>query len=94
MDITNKYNIKYRIKTNYTYYNFSYLLVFPHSIDDDDYIITATNSDSQIIDESATKIYSLNNGHFIKYFKYLINESQINYLLSWYNETNQQYFII
>ena len=46
-----------------------------------------------IIDKSSTKIYSLNNGQFIKYINNT-NNNHIYYLLSWYNKKNNKYYII
>ena len=65
-DITNNYNIKYQINTKYDKCIWSCLLVFPHN-NNDNYIITSTESTSNDNDKSATKIYSLNNGNFVKY---------------------------
>ena len=48
------------------YMIYSCLLIFPDNIDDN-YIITSTLCESDDNDKSATKIYSLNNGQFIKY---------------------------
>ena len=91
-DITNNYNIKYQIDTKYGGYIYSCLLIFPHNIDDN-YIITSTYNTFDDIDKSSTKIYSLNNGKFIKYINNTNNNS-INYLLSWYNKKNNKYYII
>jgi len=91
-DISNNYNIKYQINTIYNKYIYSCLLVFPHN-NNDDYIITSTNSNFSDNDKSATKIYSLNYGNFIKYINNTNNIS-INYLLSWYNKKNNKYYII
>ena len=91
-DITNNYNIKYQIDTQYKDDIYSCLLIFPHNIDDN-YIITSTCNESKDIDKSATKIYSLNNGQFIKYINNT-NYNTIYYLLSWYNKRNNKYYII
>ena len=91
-DITNNYNIKYQINTKYNPYINSCLLVFPHNIKDN-YIITSTCNISNDNDKSATKIYSLNNGNFIKYINNTNNKS-IFYLLSWHNKKNNKYYII
>ena len=45
------------------------------------------------MDKSSTKIYSFNNGEFIKYINNTNNNS-IYYLLSWYNKKNNNYYII
>ena len=86
------YNIKYQIDTKYGMEIYSCLLIFPHNIDDN-YIITSTFNKSDDIDKSSTKIYSLNNGKFIKYINNTNNNS-IWYLLSWYNKKNNKYYII
>ena len=91
-DITNNYNIKYQIDTNYGGSIYSCLLIFPNNIDDN-YIITSTFSKSYNNEKSATKIYSLNNGKFIKYINNTSNY-HIYYLLSWYNKMNNKYYII
>jgi len=91
-DINNNYNIKYKINNKYNYYIYSCALVFPHN-NNENYIIISTNSISNDNDESATKIYSLNNGNFIKFINNTNNNS-IWYLLSWYNKKNNKYYII
>jgi len=91
-DITNNYNIKYQFNTNYNNNILSCLLIFPHN-KNDNYIITSTYSFSKNNDKSATKIYSLNNGNFIKYINNT-NNIYIYYLLSWYNKKNNKYYII
>ena len=91
-DITNNYNIKYQINTKYKKIIYSCLLIFPHNIDDN-YIITSTVNKSVNIDKSSTKIYSLNNGEFIKYINNT-NNNKIYYLLSWYNKKDYKYYII
>ena len=91
-DITNNYNILYNINTNYGDDIYSCLLIFSNN-DNNNYIITSTYNTSSNIDKSSTKIYSLNNGKFIKY----INNSNnyiIYYLLSWYNIKDNKYYII
>ena len=91
-DITDNYNIKYQIDTKYNYYIYSCILVFPYN-NDENYIITSTCSTFNDNDKSATKIYSLNNGNFIKYINNT-NNNYIYYLLSWYNKNNNRYYII
>jgi len=91
-DITNNYNIKYQIDTKYGGNIYSCLLIFPHN-NNDNYIITSTFNKSDDNDKSATKIYSLNNGQFIKYINNT-NNNTIFYLLSWYNKKNNKYYII
>ena len=64
-DITNNYKIKYQIDTKYKNDIFSCLSIFHHN-NNDNYFITSTINTSDNNDNSATKIYSLNNGKFIK----------------------------
>jgi len=91
-DINNNYNIKYNIYTKYNSDICSCLLVFSHN-NNDNYIITSTFGNSNDNDKSSTKIYSLNNGNFIKYINNT-NNIYIYYLLSWYNKKNNKYYII
>ena len=91
-DINNNYNIKYNINTKYNDLIGSCLLIFTHN-NNDNYIISSTCSTSNDNDISATKIYSLNNGIFIKYINNT-NNNKIWYLLSWYNKKNNKYYII
>ena len=97
-DISNEYNIKYQIESNYEINAakgisiFSCLLVFPEN-NNDNYIVISTNNISKDIDKSATKLYSMNDGNFSKN----INNSNnygIMYLLSWHNKKNNKYYII
>ncbi len=73
-------------------YIYSCLLIF---LNNNNYIITSifNYSGDQDNDESATKIYSLNNGKFIKYINNT-NNNEIFYLLSWYNKKDNKYYII
>ena len=45
--------------------------MFPHN-SKDNYIITSTYNESENVDKSATKIYSLNSGEYIKYLYFII----------------------
>jgi len=76
-DITNNYNIKYKINTKYGHQIHSCLLIFPYN-SDDNYIITSTYNDSGKDEDSSTKLYSLNNGNFIKYIN---NKIIIQYII-------------
>ena len=91
-DISNNYKIKYQIDTKYAGHIYSCLLIFPHNIDNN-YIIISTFNKSNDNEKSAKKIYSLNNGEFIKYVNNS-NKNNIYYLLSWYNKNNNKYYII
>ena len=59
----------------------------------DNYIITSTYNKSGKNEDSATKIYSLNDGKFIKFINNT-NNNAVYYLLSWYNKKNNKYYII
>ena len=91
-DITNNYNIKHYINTLYNKDISSCLLFFQTNINDD-YIITSSNYIGNHVKTSGTKIFSLNNGKLIKY---IINSNNYytGYLLSWYNKTNNKYYLI
>ena len=91
-DITNNYNIKYKINTEYENNDdiFSCLLVFPHN-NNDNYIITSIASNFNGNNKPAIKIYSLNNGSFVKNINIY---NRINYLISWHNKKNNKYYII
>ena len=90
-DITNNYNIKYKIDTHYKDYIFSCLLVFPHN-SDDNFIITSSKYNNKY-DGLGTNIYSLNDGKLIRFIREC-HKNDIRYLLSWYNKKNQKYYII
>ena len=91
-DIINNYKIKHQIDTKYEKEIYSCLLIFPHNLNDN-FIITSTVDESNDIDKSSTKVYSLSNGQFIKNIK-KTNNNSIYYLLSWYNKNNNKYYII
>ena len=91
-DISNNYDIKYKIDTNCNNSIYSCLLLFPYN-NINNFIVISTCSISKDIDKSATKIYLLNNCNFVKYIKNSNNE-YIYYLLSWYNKINDKYYII
>ena len=56
-------------------------------------IISSTWNTSEDPTYSATKIYSLNNGEFIKYINNT-NSEKIYYLLDWHNQKNKKYYIV
>jgi len=89
--ITNNYEIKYKINVNYGRPILSCLLSFPnHS---NNFIISSTSNISEDPEYSGTKIYSLNDGKFIRYINDS-NSEKIYYLISWYNKKNKNYYII
>ena len=91
-DITNNFNIKHKINTNYDNNIYSCLLIFPKN-SEDNYIITSTYNDSGKDEDSASKLYSFNIGNQIKYFNNS-NNNHIYYLMSWYNKMKKKYYII
>ena len=91
-NITNNFETNFRIQTKYKDYIFSCLLVFPKNIIQN-YIITSTCNISDNEDESATKVYSLNTCKFIQNMRNTKNK-KINYLLSWFNKNDNNYYII
>ena len=100
-DLTLNYNIKYKIDTKYENLSiYSCLLLLCNNYYDTDnnkynenYIITSTRNSSKELDKSATKIYSLYSGEFIKSIKNS-NNNNILYLLPWYNKENNNFYII
>ena len=93
-DINNNYKIKHKIKTNYGHDIYSFLLFF--NVKDgqnnyNDYIITSTFNHSGNDEDSATKIYSFEDGKFIKNIN-KTNNISIFYLLPQINNNN--YYII
>ena len=92
-DISENYNIKYQINTGYKYGKniYSCLLVFLDNINDN-FIVTSIKGISDD-NNSATKIYSFNNGEYIRYIKDS-SLNAINYLLYWHNKDNNKFYII
>ena len=85
-DITDNYNLKHKI--NVTFYCISScLLVFPHFMKESYLLVSSSNYN----EKSNIKIYSLNNGTFLKY---LNNADKTYFLLLWYNMNNSSYYII
>ena len=91
-DISNNYKIKHKLLTNYKSTIYSCLLIFPKDINNN-FVITSTYNLSNEPEYSATKLYSLDNGKYIKHINNTNNE-KIYYLLSWYNNQNNKYYII
>ena len=87
-DITNNYNIKHKIVINNFRVIWSCLLLFPHNIEDN-YIIISNDKTGEY-----TKIYSLENGNFLKNIRNNEGKYYLCYLLSWYNKNDEQYYII
>ena len=92
-DISNNYKLKYSINTKYGHDIYSCLLIFPNNTYNN-YIVTSSFNNSGNNENSATKIYLLNDEYkFIKYIN-KTNTKRIYYLLSWYNKKNNKYYII
>ena len=94
-DITQNYEMKYKINTFYSKHGLIYscLLVFPNN-QNDNFIITSIDSCEHFNNEkTTTKIYSLDNGEFIRDIKNT-SDVDIYYLLSWYNKIDKNYYII
>ena len=90
-DISNNFSLKYTINTQYNDIIYSCLLMFDNN---DGYIITSTYGVSDDNEQSATKIYSLENkGEFVNYINNTNNNS-VYYLLSWMNKKNNKNYII
>ena len=93
-DIINNYEIKQKIDTNYEDDIYSCLIYFSEENDiNQNYVITSTYSTSNDIQNSATKIYSLEKGEYIFHIKES-NYDNIYYLLLWYNKQNNKNYLI
>jgi len=88
--ITDNYNIKNIIKTDYNYYLYSCLILF--NINQKNIIITST-TDTSPNDISCSKIYSLDNNNFINNIKDT-NQNASLYILFWYNIYNSEEYLI
>ena len=101
-DVSRDFSIKYQINTNYESHSsiFSCLILLSNNYYEDtysynfnNYVITSSRNNTKEIDKSATKIYSLNNGEFIRYINNS-NKNNIFYLLVWYNKIDKKFYII
>ena len=90
--ITKNYKLLHNIDTKYSGVSYGCFLAFPPNMDKS-FILTSTKHYSYDDEKSATKIFSLNDGQFIKYIKDS-NNFQVIYLLSWINKNNNKYYII
>lgn len=81
----------HKIQTNYSQGSIvNCLLLF--NLFNNDYIITSTDVKSNFQD-SLTKIYTFEDGKFLKFINNT-NNDEILYLLPWYNKENNEYYII
>ena len=96
-DVTNNYDIKYNINTQYGNSIYSCLMIFPENTENNDEILLITSSyyTSKNLDKAATKVYSLkdNNYNLIRYFE-KTNKISVYYLLPWHNKQNNKLYII
>ena len=96
-DVTNNYDIKYNINTQYGNSIYSCLMIFPENTENNDEILLITSSyyASKNLDKAATKVYSLkdNNYNLIRYFE-KTNKISVYYLLPWHNKQNNKLYII
>ena len=96
-DINNNYKIKHLIKTNYEHDINSCLLFFDdkNGKNNHNYIITSTFNYSGNDEDSSTKIYSFEDGKFIRNIN-KTNNIPIFYLLSWIHRSTwgKKYYII
>ena len=92
-DITNDYK-SIKIETKYLDAIYSCLLVFPKI--NEGYLITSTYFVSENVNNSATKIYNIYNLKNEINYKYIENSNNYSvfYLLSWYNNKDNNYYII
>ena len=89
------YKQLYNIDTKYKKDIFSCLLFFPDN-SSNDYIITSNSYQSENEEEklnAATKIYSFEDGSFIKYISNT-HKFPVYYLLPWFNKKNKKYYVI
>ena len=91
-DLLNNYTKKQIIDTNYDDDIYSCAIFFNINTQRN-YIITSTYSTSSDITNSATKLYSLENGEYSYYIKES-NFDNIYYLLIWYNKKDKQNYLI
>ena len=89
-DVTNNYKIKFKIDTSYKTPIYSCLLAFINI--QDNYIITSSSGISDD-NNSATKIYSLIDGNYIRSFN-ITKSYDIRYLLLWNDKKDNKYYII
>ena len=101
-DISNAYKKLFTINTKYNDIIYSCLLVFTgdnyESVNSNNekrngYIVTSTYDISKENQNSATKVYSMENGEFINYIKNT-NANSVFYLLSWVNKKDNRNYII
>ena len=92
-DLINDYEIKQTIDTNYEDDIYSCLIFFNNENISQSYIITSSYSTSNDIQNSATKIYSLETGKYVFHIKES-NFDNIYYLLLRYNKKNNINYLI
>lgn len=96
-NIQKDFNIKFSITVNYSNFRDIYSCMITN-IDEYNYVIISSYTTNKNIsnknpENDCTKMYSLMNGGFIKNI-YNTNNNCTRYLLSWYNEQNNNVYII
>ena len=100
-DITHNYENLCQYNTKYDSEINSCLMIFPHN-SEENFVITSTFGHNGKDEDSATKVFSLEQkkqiifSNFLKFLKFLqyTNDNPIYHLLSWYNNRYHKYYII
>ena len=95
-DISNNYKIIFRAEPEHGYgasgsVDIACLLIFPHYMED--YFMATGSRSKSSYDCDYTEIYSIKKHKLIQKIEDS-NKSSINFLLSWYNKKNDNYYII
>jgi hypothetical protein len=95
-DISNNYKIIFRAKPEHGYgtsgsVDIACLLIFPHYMEDF-FMVTSTSNKSSY-DCDYTEIYSIKQQKLTQKIEDS-NDISVNFLLSWYNKNNDNYYII
>ena len=99
-DISDSYRKLFTLNTKYNDIIYSCLLIFTgdnseneNNVNHNGYIVTSTYDISKENQNSATKVYSMQNGEFINYIKNT-NANSVFYLLSWINQKDNRNYVI
>lgn len=97
-DVSNNFNKLYTIETQYNNFITSCLMMFNINTNIKnkklkDLIIVSTRSVTDVLDNSSSKIYSLEDSSFIDYI-YNTNKNETCYILPWENKVNQENYVI
>ena len=97
INITNNYNIISKIefprefKNNWKLLNCTVLFNVQIGSQKMDIIIVSNRQ--RYMEEQGTKIYNIHNGQFLKDVSNT-TKNKVRYIIPWYNETNEQYYLI